>query len=91
MVCQWRVLLKRPNKVVTEARSSAAVNLDTCPRIAKLSWTTKSPSVVDLMTMTALEVAVERQLGTFHKLRRMSSGRGQWMMICCVFDSQECT
>jgi len=38
-------------------------------------------NVVDLMTMTALEVAVERWLGTFHKLRGVSSGRGQWMMI----------
>jgi len=55
-------LLKRPNKVETEARSNAtdAINLDTCPRIVKLSWTTKSLSVVDLMTMTASEVAVER-------------------------------
>jgi len=39
----------------------------------------QSPSAVDLMTMTAFEVAVERVL-TFHKsVRMMSNGKRRWI------------
>ena len=43
-------MLKSPNRVAVEARSNAAdaINMDTCQRIAKLSWATKNPSVAEL-------------------------------------------
>jgi len=67
MVCQWQVF--HSNWADAEARpgASAATKKDMLPRIAQQSLMGQSPSAAVMMTMTALEVAVERVL-TFHKL-----------------------
>jgi len=91
MVCQWQVL--HSNQADAEARPNAsiAIKKGMSHRIALQSQRDQSLSVVDLVTTTASEVAEERQLGTFHKLRGVSSGRRQWMMIHCTFNSCECS
>jgi len=81
MVCQWWVLHSNQADAEARAGASAETRKDMLPRIVRQSLMDQSPSVVDLMTMTALEVAVDWRLGTFYKLQGMSSGRGQWMMI----------
>jgi len=54
----------------------------------------KNPNVVELTTMTALEVVVERVLTFDKSVRQMPSGKRRWMWAGatrCTFDQQECS